>query len=361
MAKIFSVPNIYHGENALAALSQLGLKKVAIVTDEFMLSSGKVNQLIALMPQASIIIYSEVKADPTTALLQAGAEKCKVFRPDTIIALGGGSALDAAKGIKATLEEYDPLYHIRLIAVPTTSGSGSEATTYAVFSDPYSGSKYPLVSAALLPDITLLDARLVASVPASVTADTGMDVLTHAVEALVSTEANDFSDALAEKAIALTARYLPQAYREPHDLSARAHMHHASCMAGMAFNSAGLGLVHGMAHAVGGRLHLAHGRINAMLLPLVVEFNSEIQGAQARYQQCARLMAADSLAQAVRALNQQFAIPATLKEMGADLARFATLRGELIQAALADGCTATNPRRASEQDIDRLLSRLAGE
>ncbi|WP_380180006.1 1-propanol dehydrogenase PduQ [Kalamiella sp. sgz302252] len=361
MANIFSVPDIYYGENALASLGQLDLKRVAIVTDDFMLSSGKVNQLIAAMPQAAVAIYSGVRADPDTTVLQAGTEKFKAFQPDAIVALGGGSSLDAAKGIKVTLEEFNPAVHIRLIAIPTTSGSGSEVTAYAVISDTESGSKYPLISDALLPDITLLDARLVLSVPKSVTADTGMDVLTHAIEALVSTGANDFSDALAEKAVALTARYLPYAYSEPDNLCARTHMHHASCLAGIAFNSAGLGLVHGMAHAVGGMLHLPHGRINAMLLPLVIEFNSEQAAAQMRYRLCARLMDAEDLPQAVRALNRQFGIPATLKEMGTDLTKLAKLRPILIRMALADGCTATNPRQASVQDVDRLLTRLAGE
>lgn len=359
MAKIFSVPAIHYGDNALLSLSQLNLQKVAIVTDDFMLSSGKVSQLIAALPQAVVALFSEVKADPDTAVMRAGAEKFKAFQPDAIVALGGGSSLDAAKGIRATLQEYDPARQIKLIAIPTTSGSGSEVTAYAVISDPDSGGKHPLVSSALLPDITLLDARLVLSVPQSVTADTGMDVLTHAIEALVSTGANDFSDALAEKAIALTARYLPQAYSEPDNLCARTHMHHASCLAGIAFNSAGLGLVHGMAHAVGGMLHLPHGRINAMLLPLVIEFNGEQAETQARYQLCARLMNADNLAQAVRALNRRFGIPATLKELGTDLTQLAALRQPLIRAALADGCTASNPRRASAQDIDNLLTRLA--
>ena len=371
----FSSPRVYFGDGALTALNSLINKKVAIVTDEFMMTSGKVAYLTEQMPQATVSVYGKVRPDPDTDILHEGAAQFKAFRPQVIIALGGGSSLDAAKGIKVTLEDHyqrtdSRQYDIELIAIPTTSGSGSEVTSYAIISDPQNGRKYPLVSQALVPNTAILDPQLVLSVPRHIAVDTGMDVLTHAIEALVSTGANDFSDALAEKAIALTWQHLPQIYEDDKDVAARTHMHNASCMAGMAFNSAGLGLVHGMAHAIGGMLHIPHGKINAMLLPLVTEFNAAHASPETtrRYCLCAQIMGiatADpqdmisQLVERLRQLNRQFGIPCSLKELGTDLAAYETMRPLLTQAVLADGCTASNPYTPCAQSIDLLLSCIA--
>ena len=369
-SSFFSIPKVYFGENAIATLRRLNHKKVGIVTDDFMASTGKTRYLINEMPLASVSIFSDVKPDPSIEILQAGAAQFKRFKPDVIIALGGGSSLDAAKGIKVTLEEYFSDHAIELIAIPTTSGSGSEVTAYAIISDPQNGRKYPLVADELVPDCAILDPHLVSSVPRHVAVDTGMDVLTHAIEALVSTGANDFSDALAEKAIALAWQHLPVIFADEKNIQARAHMHNASCMAGMAFNSAGLGLVHGMAHAIGGMLHIPHGKINAMLLPLIIEDNAEHSPyACERYLRCAAIMGiqAPTHRETVRALvnslcdiNRHFGIPATLAELGTDLATLESLRQPLIAAALADGCTASNPYSPTASDVDRLLTRIAG-
>lgn len=367
----FSCPEVYFGEEAMTSLSQFNDKRVGIVTDDFMVSSGKTRYLINHMPQAAVCIFSEVKPDPDIDILTAGAARFKAFKPDVIIALGGGSSLDAAKGIKVTLEEYFADHQIDLIAIPTTSGSGSEVTSYAIISDPQNGRKYPLISEHLVPDIAILDPNLVLTVPRPVAVDTGMDVLTHAIEAFVSTGANDFSDALAEKAIALTWRYLPQVFNDEKDISARTHMHNASCMAGMAFNAAGLGLVHGMAHAMGGMLHIPHGKINAMLLPIVIDFNSKQASAETRdrYHRCAQIMGIDHavpeqaialMTQAIRQNNRHFGIPATLSELGTDRAKVIALRSALVTSALADGCTASNPRRATAQDVEGLIDQITG-
>lgn len=365
----FSLPDIYFGDDAIHTLQRLNHKNVAIVTDSFMVTSGKTRYLINEMPQASVSIFSDVKPDPSVEILQAGATQFKSFKPDVIIALGGGSSLDAAKGIKVTLEEYLPGHAIELIAIPTTSGSGSEVTAYAIISDPQNGRKYPLIAEALVPDCAILDPNLVLSVPRQVAVDTGMDVLTHAIEALVSTGANDFSDALAEKAIALVWQHLPEVFDDEHNIAARGHMHNASCMAGMAFNSAGLGLVHGMAHAIGGMLHIAHGKINAMLLPLIIEHNTRhAPRARMRYLKCAAIMGIHgetpdhtlrALTASIREMNQRFGIPSTLQALGNAPAEVESLRQALIAATLADGCTLTNPCRPSAADVDRLLSAIA--
>lgn len=369
-SSFFSIPKVYFGEDAIGMLRRLNHKKVGIVTDAFMASSGKTRYLINEMPLASVSIFSDVKPDPDIEILQAGAAQFKQFKPDVIIALGGGSSLDAAKGIKVTLEEYFSSQAIELIAIPTTSGSGSEVTAYAIISDPQNGRKYPLIADELVPDYAILDPNLVLSVPRNVAVDTGMDVLTHAIEALVSTGANDFSDALAEKAIALAWQHLPAIFQDEQNIQARTHMHNASCMAGMAFNSAGLGLVHGMAHAIGGMLHVPHGKINAMLLPLIIEDNADHSPyACERYLKCASIMGIQAstrresirmLVNSLRDINRDFGIPATLAELGKDRATFEALRKQLTVAVLADGCTASNPWSPTATDVDRLLTRIAG-
>ncbi|WP_159566647.1 1-propanol dehydrogenase PduQ [Budvicia diplopodorum] len=372
MTKQFYVkPKVYTGTDSLSLLEQYHNKRVGIVTDSFMASSGMTDRVQQRLSSCSVKIFSDVKPDPSVDILVQGAGYFQSFRPEVIIALGGGSSLDAAKGILVTLQDLIPDQKILLIAIPTTSGSGSEVTSYAVISEPESGRKYPLVSDQLLPDIAILDASLVLSVPRSVSIDTGMDVITHAIEAYVSTNANDFSDALAEKALSLVHTYLPVIYRDGNNLQAREKVHNASCMAGMAFNSAGLGLVHGLAHALGGVLHIPHGKINAMLLPIIIEFNAAQQQKTAidRYVTCAQIFGLNShsgpyavkqLVNEIRRMNQTMGIVHSLKALGSDLQLLAKNRDSIIQAALDDGCTQTNPRKASAAEVDRLITKIIG-
>lgn len=299
------------------------------------------------------------------------------FRPDAIIALGGGSPIDAAKAIVATLQEVDKgARQVPLIAVPTSSGTGSEVTSYAVISDPERGVKHPLQSERIIPDVALLDATLVRTAPPNVTADTGMDVITHALEAYVSTLASDFSDAFAEKALNLACVNLPVAFANGDDMAARTAMHHASCMAGMAFNASGLGLNHGLAHAIGARLHIPHGRINAMLLPLVIEYNAGTLGtfgpclpAANRYAEIARHLGhaggvvrsgVKNLVRAVVRMNEQLGIPPTLRALGVDMADYRQCQQDLVQTALADTCTTTNPRKPTAEEVAELLRAIGG-
>ena len=372
MTKQFYVkPKVYTGADSLSLLEQYQNQRVGIVTDSFMASSGMTDLVQQRLATCSVKIFSQVKPDPSVDILVEGAGYFQSFRPEIIIALGGGSSLDAAKGILVTLQDLIPDQKILLIAIPTTSGSGSEVTSYAVISEPQAGRKYPLISDELVPDIAILDPSLVLSVPRSVSIDTGMDVITHAIEAYVSTNANDFSDALAEKALSLVHCYLPVIYQDGKDIYAREKVHNASCMAGMAFNSAGLGLVHGLAHALGGVLHIPHGKINAMLLPLIIEFNAAGQDKAMldRYAKCAQIFglttysgpyAVKQLVNEIMRMNQTMGIPHSLKALGSDLQLLAQNREKIIQAALDDGCTQTNPRKVTAAEVDRLIGKIAG-
>ena len=235
---------------------------------------------------------------------------------------------------------------------------------FAVITDPEKEVKYPLVEDSLLPDVAILDAVLTASVPPTVTADTGIDVFTHAVEALVSTAANDFSDAAAEKSIKLVRKHLLTAYREPDNMEARQGMHNASCLAGVAFSNSGLGLNHGMAHALGARFHIPHGRANGILLPYVMSFNAgcseSLTPVAKRYAKIARLLGLESSSVRQSALNlirtarkyvEQFKIPSSIQAAGVNKDEFEAELDAMAEAALADRCTATNPKPCTKEDI----------
>lgn len=361
---------IVFGPSILDRLGAFRGQRVGIITDAFMAKSGAVERIRAKLPECQVQVFSEVVPEPPMALIVKGALAMAGFGPQVIVALGGGSSIDAAKAIMVTLREMAPGAALTLVAVPTTSGTGSEVTSYAVITDPDKGLKYPLRSEEIVPDVALLDAELVRTVPAAITADTGLDVITHALEALVSREATDFSDAFAEKALDLSFANLPKAFANGDDMAARAAMHNASCMAGMAFNASGLGLCHGMAHAFGGRLHISHGRMNAMLLPLVIDYNAADPRAAARYADVAKRIgcggptaqaAAQGLARYISHLNDSLGIPATLRAMGKEGAAGSDVRQAMVEGALADSCTASNPRRPRPEDVAQLIRVLAGE
>ncbi|MBQ5362139.1 MAG: iron-containing alcohol dehydrogenase, partial [Clostridia bacterium] len=284
---------IYFGESALDRLSELQFESVIILADPFVVTSGLIEHVTKRLDAAHIryTLFTDIVPDPPVDKVIAGVAAVLKGHYPCMIAVGGGSAIDTAKAVRKFAGQIEEDYSPRLIAIPTTSGTGSEVTSFAVISNPAEGRKYPLRGDDMLPEEAILDEVLVKSVPAAITADTGMDVMTHAIEAYVSTNNNEFSGALAEKSVEICGQFLIRSYSDNNDSHARRKMHIAACLAGIAFNSASLGLVHGMAHQLGAHLHIPHGRSCALLLPSLIEYNSGIttsSRSQAEYPSCVR-------------------------------------------------------------------------
>lgn len=366
--EIFNVGTKIILGDGLGALMER-LHRVFIVTDKFMAESGKVSYVTDRLGEgAEHCIFSDVQADPDISTVTKGVGSLMDFTPDAVVAFGGGSAIDAAKAIVFFAARERDMRDCPFIAIPTTSGTGSEVSRFAVITDREKELKYPLVEDSLLPTAAVLDAQLTVSVPPAVTADTGIDVLTHAIEAFVSTTANDFSNAAAEKAIKLVRRHLLAAYGDPTNLEARQGMHNASCLAGIAFSNAGLGLNHGMAHALGARFHIPHGRANGILLPYVMSFNAgcseSLTPTAKQYAQISRLLRLDSSSVRQSALNlirtarrymEKLSIPSSIQAAGVSQAEFESEVRAMAEAAMADRCTATNPRSCSVEEIERVF------
>ena len=320
------------------------------------------------------------------------------FKPDVIIAIGGGSPMDAAKGMwlfyehpEADIEGLKLKFmdirkrtykfpklgeKAKMVAIPTTSGTGSEVTSFAVITDKEKDRKYPLADYELTPDVAIVDPDLVMSLPKSVTADTGMDVLTHALESYVSNMASDYTDGLAEKAVELVMNYLEKAYNDGSDKFAREKMHNASTIAGMAFTNAFLGISHSIAHKIGAEFHLPHGRINAILLPYVVKYNGskpskfvsfpkyEYYIADEKYSKLAKKLGlkadtveegVNSLVEKIKGLNESLNIPKSFKEAGIDEKEFLAKIDILADRAFEDQCTTANPRVPLVSEIKQIL------
>lgn len=365
---------IYMGASSLEKLRELDINRAYIICDPFMKQSGKTDEVGALLSDrgASFEIFSEVVPDPTIAVVSKGIEGMCAFRPDTVIALGGGSAIDTAKAVSHLYAAVNQEPRPMLVAVPTTSGTGSEVTSFAVISDPEVQAKYPLRDPAMVPDVALLDPRLTATVPPHITADTGMDVLTHALEAYVSTKADDFTDACAEKAVRMVWAYLERAVADGGDMEARERLHNASCLAGVAFNGASLGICHSMAHALGARFHLAHGRSNAILLPHVIAFNAGLETpgetrALKRYVEIANMLGISAgtdkatvhgLIRQIKNLMSRIRIPAQITDLGVSREEFLAAVPGMAGKAAVDACTETNPRLPVTGEFEELYRRL---
>lgn len=372
--------DIYFSDGALERLTQIEAKKAFIVTDPFMVSSGAISAITKPLEKGGTPyeLFTDVVPDPPLEKVKSGVAEFASAGCDIIIGVGGGSAMDLSKAIRRIAQELDPGVHIPLICIPTTSGTGSEVTSFAVISDTERQLKIPLVSDSMTPDEAILDAVLVRSVPASVTADTGMDVLTHAIEAYVSTDHNDFSGALAEKAVEIVGQFLYRSWSNNEDAHARKKMHIAATLAGIAFNASSLGLNHGMAHAIGAHFHIAHGRANAMLLPLVIAYNSGVSGVTQntelrdpvveRYCTIAnvlglssvnQVMTVHSLCNYIRYLNEAMGIPSHLSEiLTISREEYESHLDAMADAAIDDSCTATNPRVPLKPEVIDIYRKL---
>lgn len=361
---------IVFGENALNKLKEISKRKVFFVTDDFMVKSGTIDRISSYLDQCEVTIFSDVIPDPSIEVVVSGVKKLYESNSTILIAVGGGSAIDTAKAIREMIRKMDDLsFELdECFAIPTTSGTGSEVTSFSVISNYAEEIKYTLNSSSLQPAVAILDSSLVATVPSKVTADSGMDVLTHALEAYVSKDANCFTDAFSEKTIRLVTNSLYAAFKDGSNIKARDDMHNASCMAGLAFNSAGLGLCHGLAHAVGAKFKIAHGRANAMILPHVIRFNASENNydniSAHKYHEIAKqlglisstpMIGVNQLIKQISNMNKKLNIPATLNEANIGVDTISKHENEIIDLALNDSITATNPRVPTSEDIKDLL------
>ena len=400
----FKIPEkIYFEAGSISYLEKMpDIERAFIVTDESMVNLGYIDKLLYHIRKREkhvhVEIFSEVESDPSFETINKGVEAMKLFKPDVIIALGGGSPIDAAKGmwlfyehpeadaeglklkfmdIRKRTYKFPKLgTKCKMVAIPTTSGTGSEVTSFAVITDKEKNKKYPLADYELTPDVAIVDPDLVMSLPKSTTADTGMDVLTHSLEAYVSNMASDYTDGLAEKAVELVFKYLEIAYDDGTNKEAREKMHNASTIAGMAFTNAFLGISHSLAHKIGAEFHMPHGRINAILLPYIIKYNSskptkfvsfpkyEYFIADEKYYELAKKVGLkaenkeegiNSLIEKVKEMNNHMNIPKCFKEAGIEEQEFLAKVDMLADRAFEDQCTTANPRLPLVNELKEIL------
>ena len=365
----FRVPkDVVFGEGSLSYLAELEGKRAMLVTGgSSMKKFGFLDEAKALLEKGgmAVEIIGGVEPNPSVDTVVSGAEAMRRFEPDWIVAIGGGSALDAAKVMWAFYEHPELKFEdiiepgsmpklrnkARFVAIPSTSGTASEITAFSVITDTKNHIKYPIVSYEMTPDVAILDPKLPEKMPAHITANTGMDVLAHALEAYVSTNATSYTDPIALKAIDLVFNKLPQAYSNPDDMKARDDMHNASTLAGMAFTNASLGLVHSLAHKIGGEFGVTHGLANAILMPYIVQYNKK---GTDRYADVERALGVDDLSEAIKDLNRKLGIPLSLKdvyEVEISEAKFNEVLERMSKNAFEDPCTLTNPKASCPEDV----------
>ena len=349
---------IISGQGALEELKTFGIRRLFVVTDPYFFENGIAAQVAAKAQAQQVEYFSNVKPDPTVELAAEGTALVRSFQPDAVVALGGGSAMDCAKAMV-----YFSGSEAKFIAIPTTSGSGSEVTDFAILT--HNGVKHPLVDPRLRPDAAILDSDLLQNLPKNLIADSGFDVISHALEAFVGRNAGMITDALAKEAFSMVYGLLPASYGG--DTSVRLKIHTAATMAGIAFNEAGLGLCHAMAHALGGAFHLPHGRLNAILLPAVISCNAHAAGE--KYQKIAaaagvggsaQTMAVRNLKNALVRLRRELDMPDTLAQAGVSPTAVRSNSASLVQAVLADPCCATNPIPVEDFMVRRVLDEVTG-
>ena len=355
--------------DALERLRLLNGERIFSVCDPFLEGTSALQTVIDLISiNNTYTVYSDVVPDPPIDSIVKGVTVLRKEESTVLIVIGGGSAIDMAKGINYFCKTIYQVGVKKFIAIPTTSGTGSEVTSFAVITDTKTGVKYPLLDDSLLPDEAILTTFFVKSAPEKVTAYSGMDVLVHALESLVAKKANHFTDALAEKAIELVVKNLPTCVVDGKNEVARAAMHEASCMAGIAFNQAGLGITHALSHQLGGQFHVPHGLANAMLLPYVIMYNAANSTvAKSKYISIAQKLCLTSetndesaqlaaLVKCAQFLARQVGCAMTMKEFGIDDVTFKNSFSILVQQAIADRTYAGNPYEATKEDLTRILT-----
>ena len=358
METFYSGTKIISGAGAVSYLKELGIKRLLVVTDPFFMKNGTAQRVAEAAGTERVKIFDNIQPDPSVSLAAEGTAVVREFKPDTVVALGGGSAMDCAKAMV-----YFSGENIRLVAIPTTSGSGSEVTDFAILT--HENVKHPLVDGKLRPKVAILDSDLLKELPSSLVADAGFDVLSHALEAYVATGAGAITDALARDAFSAAYALLPESFRGKTEV--RGHVHVAATMAGMAFTQAGLGLCHAMAHSLGGVFHIPHGRLNAILLPAVITCNAQAAGG--KYANLAHSVglggSADTLAvrnlkNALIRLRRELKMPQTLMEAGVDPGEVRYRSKEIVEAVLADPCCTTNPLPVADHMVCRVLEEVTG-
>ena len=378
MWEFTSPRKIVFGEEALDYLREIEGKKALIITGKTVRKLGFADRVSKCLEEAGIEtrVFDDVEPEPSIETIVKGAELAREYGPDWLIGIGGGSNMDAAKAIWALYERPDievgaisPLIKLgigkkaHLICIPTTSGSGSEGTWATIITDSSGRVKLELASKELVPDIVILDPQFPRLMPPRLTADTGMDTLVHSMEAYVNQWRNDFSDAMAIKAIKTVFEYLPRAYKNPDDMEAREKMHIAATMSGLAFGNAQAGIAHSMGHALGAIFKIPHGRTVGMLLPYVIEYSAK--DAAGRYAEIARAIgieagadeaAVEKLVQAVKDLIGEVGLPLCIKDMGLDWKTFEGELDELVGRAIVSSESITNPRVPDEEECKKLFA-----
>ena len=389
----FTLPrDLYHGTGSLETLKTLtGKKAIVVVGGGSMKRFGFLDKAVAYLKEAGmeVELFEGVEPDPSVETVMKGAEVMRKFQPDWIVAMGGGSPIDAAKAMWVFYEYPDTTFEeiitpfsfptlrtkAKFCAIPSTSGTATEVTAFSVITDYHKGIKYPLADFNITPDVAIVDPELAETMPKKLVAHTGMDAMTHAIEAYVSTLHCNYTDPLALHAIKMIHNNLKKSYDG--DMEARAAMHDAQCLAGMAFSNALLGIVHSMAHKTGAAYtgdHIIHGCANAMYLPKVIKYNSKNEEAANRYAEIASVIGlsgatteekVDSLIAELRSMNDQLDIPQGIKNYGKsgvkadtsiiDEKEFLEKLPEVAKNAIADACTGSNPRQPSQEEMEKLL------
>jgi len=374
----FVVPEVVFGPDALSHLAELKGKSAFIVTDKNIVKLGFVDKVKEQLSQAGIqaTVFDEVEPDPSLQTVQKGVALMNQYGPDLVVAVGGGSVMDAAKAMRVQYErpdikpeEINPFISdlglgakCKLVCVATTSGTGAEATFAIVLTDTADQRKLSLINREIVPDIAIVDPELARAMPPQITADTGMDALTHAVEGYTCTWKNDFTDGLCIKAIQLVFQYLPRAVKDGNDMEAREKMHNAGCIAGIGFINALSSMAHAAGHSLGALFHIPHGRAVGLFLPYTIEFIGE-----AREELWAEIAyaiklevpkgkrAATILAQAIRGLAHNINQPLSIKETDIPLDSFNKAMGKLIDNVMADGSLIVSARIPNVAETERFL------